>query len=139
YLGTSAYDQAYFIKSDKMGYPWLYGQTKGKFPIVGEVYNNDGASQFITKMTKNLDGLLLSTVFGSGRSTPDISPTAFLVDQCDKIYIAGWGGNVNSGNGFNGGSTQGMPLLNQMQTQTDGSDFYIAVFKPNVKDLYFAT
>jgi gliding motility-associated-like protein len=140
YLGTSAYDQAYFIKSDKMGYPWLYGQTKGNFTVVGEVYKNDGASQFITKMTKNLDGIILSTVFGSGRNIPDLSPTAFMIDECDKIYIAGWGGNVNSGLGFNGGSTQGMPLTNDaMQKQTDGSDFYIAVFKPNMKDLYFAS
>ena len=49
------------------------------------------ASQFIAVFSNNLEELLRSTVVGTGKGTPDISPTAFLVDVCNNIYISGWG------------------------------------------------
>ena len=71
----------------------------------------------------------ISTVFGSGRAIADISPTAFLVDRCDNIYVSGWGGNVNSPSyGYAGGSTNGMAVTGDAyRSTTDGSDFYFMV------------
>ena len=57
-------------------------------------YYVDGANQFIAIFSSDLDTLIRSTAIGTGKGSPDISPTAFLVDVCDKIYIAGWGSNL---------------------------------------------
>ncbi|HEY0976093.1 MAG TPA: PKD domain-containing protein, partial [Flavobacteriales bacterium] len=62
---------------------------------------------------------------GPGMGRPNISPTAFLVDFCDKIYISGWGSSIQGGNL----STAGLPHTNDAyQTTTDGNDFYLVVF-----------
>ena len=42
----------------------------------------------------------------------DLSPTAFLVSDCEQVYISGWGGetNANSGTGdVSGSTTFGLP------------------------------
>jgi len=136
-VGTNRYDQCYMVKTDKRGFPYVFGQTKGQFPISPNVYNNPGSGQFIAKYSINLENRLLSTVLGSGRSTPDISPTAFLIDRCDKVYISGWGGSVNATH--NGGNTSNMPTKDAIQPNTDGSDFWLAVLTKDFEELYFAS
>ncbi len=150
YLGTSAYDQAFFLQLGADGGVYVLGQTLGSWPVSAGVYSNAGSRQFIQKLSPNLDKSLLSTVFGSGRSTLDISPTAFLVDQCDRVYACGWGGDVNqrrydaypfaSANGY----THGMPTTaNAVRTTPDnataGSDFYLAQFAPGLTGLTYGT
>lgn len=153
YLGTSSYDQAFFVQLGADGGVYVLGQTLGAWPVSAGVYSNPNSRQFIQKLSPELDKSLLSTVFGSGRPTIDISPTAFLVDQCDRIYASGWGGEVNgfanplytyagfrSQNGF----THGMPTTpNAVRTTPDnataGSDFYLAQFAPNLSGLTYAT
>ena len=114
------------------------------------VYSNPGSRQFIQKLSPNLDQRLLSTVFGSGRTTIDISPTAFLVDQCDRIYVCGWGGNVNqdlyvAASPYNvNGYTHGLPVTpNAVRATPDtpnaGSDFYLAQFTPGLTGLLYGT
>ncbi|MGI4760772.1 MAG: gliding motility-associated C-terminal domain-containing protein [Janthinobacterium lividum] len=153
YLGTSAYDQAFFVQLGSDGGVYVLGQTLGAWPVSAGVYRNAGSRQFIQKLSPDLDKSLLSTVFGSGRSTIDISPTAFLVDQCDRIYACGWGGEVNgyinpiySYSGFvsQNGFTHGMPTTaNAVRTAPDnpsaGSDFYLAQFAPGLASLSYAT
>ncbi len=141
YLGTPLYDQAYFIDIDSKNNIFVTGQTEGNFPVKGAVYNNVRAKQFITSLNNNLDSIRLSSVFGApNAASPGLSPSAFLVDKCDRVYVAGWGGSTN--NGYNGAtsSTFSMPLtLNGFQKSTDGSDFYLAVFEPDLKQLSYAT
>ncbi|MDO7887675.1 DUF7948 domain-containing protein [Hymenobacter cheonanensis] len=153
YLGTSAYDQAFFVQLGADGGVYVLGQTLGQWPVSAGVYSNPGSRQFIQKLSPDLDKSLLSTVFGSGRSTLDISPTAFLVDQCDRIYACGWGGEVNgflnpiyTYPGFvnQNGYTHGMPTTpNAVRTAPDnptaGSDFYLAQFAPGMASLSYAT
>ncbi|MDQ3071880.1 MAG: gliding motility-associated C-terminal domain-containing protein, partial [Bacteroidota bacterium] len=113
------------------------GQTKGGlfFPVVGNVYENPGSSQFISKLSPGLDSLLLSTVFGSGRDEPDLSPSAFLVDRCGYVYFSGWGGDVNFS-----GSTRDLPISDSaFQKTTDGSDFYLAVFRNDLNKLIYSS
>jgi len=140
-VGTTAYDQCFMVKTDRDGFPYVYGQTKGNFPVTGGVYSNPGASQFVAKYEKDLKSVLFSTVIGSGRSTTDVSPTAFLVDQCYNIYVSGWGGQSNTTSyGFNGGSTSGMPKsTDAYQENTDGSDVWVAVFSRNMGKLIYGT
>jgi len=149
YFGSQAYDQVYFIKTGPDGYPYLYGQTKasGNTLMINATYGLPNSGQFIAKLSPNLSDLLWSTVFGTGDGKPNISPTAFMVDVCNRIYISGWGrifGNsIINGVPYPWGSvfgTVGMPVtLDAIQSQTDGQDFYVAVFSPNASGLDYAT
>jgi hypothetical protein len=158
YLGTSSFDQSYFLQLGADGGVYLLGQSMGAWPVSAGVYSNAGSHQFIQKLSTDLDQRLLSTVFGSGRTTIDISPTAFLVDQCDRVYVCGWGGSVNThfvngvfypgiydDNAFNfNGYTNGMPVTPNAvrgtpDSPTQGSDFYLAQFTPGLTGLLYGT
>ncbi len=140
YLGTNSYDQAYIIELDDDQDVYVVGQTNGNYPVTAGVYNNVGANQFIHKVDNNLTSTGFSTVFGSTNSaTINISLTAFLVDNCDNIYVGGWGGQVNSF-GLAGGNTFNMPITaNAIQSTTDGSDFYFIVLDRDAINLLYGT
>ena len=92
YLGTSGYDQAYFIQLNKQGGVYAYGQTDGAYPVSANVYSNPGSRQFIHQLNARLTTSVFSTVIGNGAlAARTISPTAFLVDNCGQIMISGWG------------------------------------------------
>lgn len=137
FIGTSAYDQAFFVELDAANNVYLLGQTQGNLPITPGLYGVANGRQFIQKFNPTLSASLYSTRFGSGQTLlPDISLTAFLVDDCERIYISGWGGSTNN----NGSSTNGLPVTsNAIQGTTDGSDFYLAQFKPGLTALEYAT
>ncbi len=142
FLGTGVYDQAYFVQVDTKGQVYTTGQTASStFPVKGTTYRVPGAKQFITVFNRNLDSIVVSTTFGSSASSgPNISPSAFLVDICNRVYVSGWGGTTN--NSFNGttGQTTGMPVTtNAFQKTTDGADFYLIVLSPDLQSLAYAT
>jgi hypothetical protein len=148
YLGTSAYDQAYFVQLGTDGGVYVLGQSLGTYPITPGLYTTPNGHQFIHKLDANLSATQLATVFGSGRNTIDISPTAFLVDNCDRVFVCGWGGGANqmTGGGIgylnaNAGSyTRGLPTTAYaVQSTTDGSDFYLAQFGAGLKNLAYGT
>lgn len=136
YLGTNSYDQAYILEIDNAGDIYVTGQTKGSYPVSTGVYSNNNANQFIHKMNNSLTTTDFSTVFGSGLgNSVDISITAFLVDNCKNIYVAGWGGSTN-----NEGNTDNMPYTtNAIQSTTDGSDFYFIVLERGAQSLLYGT
>lgn len=140
YIGTSAYDQSHFIQLDNSYNVYVYGQSLGAFPVSGGVYSVANSRQFIAKLDNNLAGILLSTRFGTGASTyPNISPTAFLVDICENVYVSGWGGAVFGYNPYNSG-TSGLAVTgNATQATTDGHDFYLMALTPNMTSLQYAT
>jgi len=140
YIGTSAYDQCYFVKTDKYGKPFIYGQSEGVHSASAGVYANKDAKMFLKKLDFNLSSVELETTFGAlNKSRPDISPTALLVDECERIFISGWGA-INFTPEFSGGGTFNMPLTpDAHQKQTDGYDFYLAVFSKNFTELQYAT
>lgn len=140
FLGTTLYDQAYFLDLDSQEEVYVFGQTRGPYPIIGNVYNNANSGQFIHKLTNNLDSTIFSTVFGSGTPEPNISPTAFLVNECDNLYLSGWGGDVNNANSNNTGNTNGMPTTaNAFSRTTDGSDFYLMSLSSDGSQLLYGT
>src|SRR5690606_14810164 len=94
FTGTSNFDQVYFLDLNEDEEVFIYGQTSGSFPITPGVYSNPNSGQFVQKLDRTLSDLKFSTVFGSGRGVPDISPTAFLVNECNNLYMTGWGGVV---------------------------------------------
>ncbi len=141
FIGTEDYDQAYFVDLDSSGHIYLLGQTQGAFPVTAGVYSNPGSGQFIQKLGTALDTIFYSTVVGTGAGSPDISPTAFLVNECENILLSGWGGVLNHpGFGYIGGSTIGLPITeNAYQKETDGTDFYLMVLLQDAQQLLYAT
>jgi hypothetical protein len=154
YVGTSAYDQAYFIELNPAQEVYLYGQTQGSYPVSAGVFSQSGGGQFIHKLSHDLQSSAFSTVFGSGGNSPNISPTAFLVSDCNKIYLAGWGGLLNTptiriGNGpssyvvtrnFIGGSTAGLKVSSDAyQRTTSGNDFYLMVLDADASAFLYGT
>ncbi len=140
FTGTPAFNQVYFLDLDKNENVYVYGQTVGAFPITAGVYNNPNSGQFVQKFDNSLSTLLFSTVFGSGIGIPNISPTAFLVNDCNNIYLSGWGGNVNSGLGYWNSSTAQMPITSDaLQKTTSGSDFYFMVLSDDATKFLYAT
>lgn len=141
YLGTSAADVSFFIDLDSDEEVYAFGQTFGNYPVSPGVYNNPNSGQFIHKISPDLSTSRWSTRIGAGDGNPDISPTAFLVvteNNCNNIYIAGWGGSSLNGTGS---GVTGMPTTEDAYRRTtiNGRDFYIAVYKRNMERLLYAT
>ena len=140
YMGTSSYDQTYFIQLDPDDDVYVVGQTTGNYPIQGDVYANANSGQFIHKFTNDLNTSLWSTTIGTGSGAVDISPTAFLVSDCNKIFLAGWGGLTNGLSQATSSSTNGLPVTSDAyQSSTDGSDFYLIVLEEEASGLLYAT
>jgi gliding motility-associated-like protein len=131
YLGTGGTDQVYGIQFDRNGFPYVMGQTTGSWPIQNATYSNPGARQFISKLKPDLSAYVYSTVFGRADVLPNISPTAFLVDRCENVYVSGWGGLISPSRPdiYPNSGTQNMPLMNALDPVTDGADFYFFVLK----------
>jgi gliding motility-associated-like protein len=125
YIGTSATDQVFGLKFDKSGFPYITGQTRGSWPVINATFSNPGAPQFIAKLQPNLSSYVYSTSFGRPATTPNISITAFLVDNCENVYVSGWGGEISSA-GTN-------PIT------PDGHDFYFFVLKKNASAQLFGS
>lgn len=140
FVGTGNYDQVYFVDLDADNNVYITGQTNGgTYPVFpASVYNNANSGNFIHKMNSNLNSTVFSTVIGNGNGFANLSPSAFLVDRCNKIFLSGWGGNVNGG--AIGSTTTGLATsAGAFQTTTDGSDFYFLVLEPNATSLHYAT
>lgn len=140
YLGTVADDAVYLIDLDPQENPHVFGLTKGTYPVSDGVYQNAGSGQFIHALDPSLSKTLFSTVVGSGRTGPDISPTAFLVNECGNIYLSGWGGTVNVRNGILTSSTKGLPVTaDAYRKTTDGSNYWIGLLEQGAKSLLYGT
>jgi CHU_C Type IX secretion signal domain/PKD domain len=140
YTGTPLFDQVYFVDLNKDDEVYVYGQTTGTFPVTSGTYSNSNGKQFLQKFNKDLKRVVFSTVFGSGRSVPDISPTAFLINDCNNIFMTGWGGLTNRSRWGNTTSTIGLRVTNDAyQTTTSGSDFYFIVLTADASELLYAT
>ncbi|HEU5147341.1 MAG TPA: PKD domain-containing protein, partial [Chryseosolibacter sp.] len=143
YTGTNQYNQVYFLDLNADEEVYVYGQTVGDFPITPGVYSNPGSGQFVQKFSNDLDTVIFSTVFGAGRGVPDISPTAFLVNDCNNLYMSGWGGLINTATGHwpnTNSSTFGLPTTpDAFQSNTSGSDFYFIVLTDDATERLYAT
>ncbi|MCR4828629.1 MAG: gliding motility-associated C-terminal domain-containing protein [Bacteroidales bacterium] len=148
FFGSAAYDQCYFVRCGKSDDVFLFGQTKasGSTLIYNANYNTPNSGQFLARFKPNLDSLRWSTVFGTGNGQPNISPTAFAADICNRVYLAGWG-RIFCGYYLNGmtqpwnqNGTFGMAVTSDAyQGTTDAQDFYIMSMDANASGLVYAT
>lgn len=143
YLGTNRADQIYGIQTDKTGNIYVMGTTEGTWPVQNaSIFGAANSKQFISKLDPNLSNYIYSTTFGSGSALPNISPTAFLVDRCENVYVSGWGGKSNTKEGYANGTTKGMPVTaDAIKPITDpsGSDFYFIVIKKDAASQLYGT
>jgi gliding motility-associated-like protein len=139
YMGTGGHDQVYGIQFDKNQFPYVMGISLGNWPIQNATFSNPGAHQFLGKLKKDLSGWEYSTVFGTASTQTNISPVAFLVDNCENVYVGGWGGAVTSA-GYSNASTTGMPITGDaIQNTTDGRDLYFIVLKKDAASQLFGS
>jgi gliding motility-associated-like protein len=142
YVGTSGIDQIYGIQFDLKGFVYIMGQTTGDMPLINSGYNSQTVGkQFIGKLQPDLSAYVYRTRFGTNGPRPNISPTAFLVDRCENVYVSGWGGSISgSTNIYLSGGTTGMETTaDALQRTTDGKDFYFFVLKKDAAGLLYAS
>lgn len=140
YTGTGNYDQVFFVQTDNQNNVFAMGQTTGSMPMSTGVYGVPNGKQFVQKFNNSLNTRMLSTTFGKAGTMPSLSPSAFLVDVCGRIYVSGWGGGTNSSyhNGMD--NVFGMvTTADAFQKSTDGSDFYLMVMAPDFGNLLYAS
>ena len=137
YVGTSSYDQTYLIDLDPADNVYVVGQTADNaFPVFGASGADSGAHHFIMKLRPTLDSAFFSGTFGvSGKAKPDLSPAAFMVDNCGRIFFSGWSDAISRNS-----SILNYPITpNAYQTSTDGRDFYLAVWTADMDSLIYAS
>jgi len=136
YIGTSNYDQCYFVETDNSNEIYLVGQSvNGSFPVINSGFVIPNSSQFVMRLDSNLINVLNSTVFGNGSSNINISPSAFLVDICGNIYISGWGESL-----FTNTPLNGMPITGDaFQNLTTSPGFYLLVIERDFTDILYGS
>ncbi len=137
FIGTADYNQCYFVELDRDEDVYVVGQKKGAWQITPSTIwrTPNGGGQFLMKLNSDLNTVIYSTEFGTNNSAVNISPTAFLVDVCEFVYVSGWGGATN----FEGFTT-GLPVsANAYDATTTGSDLYILVLQPDIVGIEYAT
>ena len=142
YLGTRRIDQAYLLDIDGENNVYVFGQTEGPYPVSAGVYNNPNSGQFIHSIDPTLSQTRYSTIFGSGKGSPNISPTGFMVNSCGNVFLAGWGGFITPpGSGyFSDLGVRNMPITSDaLRSSTDGSDFYLMVLERDAQRLLFGS
>jgi PKD repeat protein len=137
FIGTSNSDQVYLLDLDPEENILVAGLTNGSYPIFQANYSRANSGQFIHKLDADLATSLMSTAIGTGRGVPDISLTAFMVNDCGNIYLSGWGSNLGAGTGL---STRNLPTTSDaFRRTTDDADFYIIILEKNANSLLYAT
>ncbi|TNE80382.1 MAG: PKD domain-containing protein [Bacteroidetes bacterium] len=139
YFGSTDYDQIYFCDLDLKGRFYIYGQTASVLARSAGAYGRDKGGMFVSIFDSSLKTIEYQTTFGNQDNNPNLSPTAFVVDLCDKVYMAGWGSDFSIYS-YHPGSSANMPLTpDAMQSSTDGEDFYLIVLDKNLQSLVYST
>ena len=142
YIGTNSYDQCYFVEVDRFNTIYTVGQTRGAFPILNSPYSDPNSGAFIMRLDSNLATIDYSTVFGNGNVNAQFSPSAFLVDRCQNVYVSGWGGSVVGGSPLTGMRTTNDSITSAANdiiytTSGDGFNFYLTVFERDMQSQLF--
>jgi gliding motility-associated-like protein len=143
FYGSSGVDIIYGIQFDKFSFPYIMGTTTGIIATTPGVYAEPGGKQFISKLNQNLTSIIFSTNFGTNSSIPNISPTAFLIDRCENMYVSGWGGDANKRENYvPSAGTKGMTVVagsDAVSLTTDGSDFYFIVLSKDASTIKYGS
>lgn len=145
YWGSTAYDQAYFVKLDPQQNVVVMGQAFDSVSVTPGVYKNNSGTIFVTRFSPDLNTVITSTRLGNSVPKNALPPSAFVVDICGQIYGSVWGGYNNRSrysrltHSFRS-TTNALPVTSDaLQTNTDTSDFWFFVLSPSMDNLVYAT
>jgi hypothetical protein len=138
FIGAVGYDQSFIVGTDKSNHVYIFGQSDavGDFFNINTAIGVSGGNQFLMKLNPLLNSVVWSNAFGNATGAPDITPTALLVDLCDKIYCTGWGGVINT---FGTGTAGLVTTPDAFQSTTDNNDFYLFVMDNQAQSLEYAS
>ncbi len=129
YLGGDGQDEIQYLSEDNQGRLWICGISTSELPLIGDGYNDPGSWQFIACFDPELNNLIHYHLVGAGQgSTNMFWPSAFMVDDCNRIYLTGDGGaqtvsNVN---------------ITPDALYSEGS-FYTAVYGADMSELIYGS
>jgi gliding motility-associated-like protein len=123
YFGSSSTDQNFFIETDRNDNVLVFGQSDGGITATPGVYSGPTTGMYIARFNPSLTAHHFTTTSG------DLAPTAFLVDNCGYIYIAGHGAS-------GGPSTY---EVSPTAINATGAGFYLMVLEPNAVALNYGT
>jgi gliding motility-associated-like protein len=94
YYGTSGNDICVFMDTDAGGNVYVCGNTFGAagIPITTGVYSNPNSATFISKLDPMMQTIIYSTQIGTGNIFDVPQLTAFMINECENIYISGFFG-----------------------------------------------
>lgn len=140
FIGTLAYDQAYFLQVDRNDDVFVLGQTGGDLTPSSGVYSNPNSGLFIKQLNTDLNTTVRQTVLGNGNGEVNVSPTAFLVDVCGNLYVSGWGAGMQ-GTLQQSAPLSGMPVTSDafQQNHGDGYNFYLMVLSREMVSLLYGS
>ncbi len=143
YNGTSNRDRNFLLDLDDDTNVYVFGHSMGSYPVFGNnVFFQPNGNQFIHKFNPDLSQSIKSMIFGNMDSTKtEVSPTAFMVDNCQNIYLSGYG--RNGGSSSPQGLSNGLPITNNIdevdgaRSISDGQDFYFMVLDASWEKVNF--
>jgi gliding motility-associated-like protein len=130
YGKADKYSQAYMTKIDNRGYVYLFGQidSAGADFNVNTGFGNDNGEMYISTLSNDLTERIWSTTFGGLEGDPRLSPSAFSVGVCAKIFLSAWG------------DVRNYPTSpDAYKTNTNSSDFYIMLLDIDATELVYGT
>jgi gliding motility-associated-like protein len=92
YYGTTGLDVCAFVETDAAGNVYVFGNATGGsgIPATAGVYSNPNSATFISKFDPQLQTVIYSTQIGTGNLSDWAQLTAFMIDECENIHIAGF-------------------------------------------------
>ncbi|MCB0514616.1 MAG: PKD domain-containing protein [Bacteroidetes bacterium] len=134
YLGTTSFDQAYFIDLDTDERVFVFGLSKGNISVTPGVYNNANGHMFVYCLDQDFTSSYWQTrLGGGGNNFPKIAPTAFRVDLCGNIYAGGYILEGTSGFSYTPDAVQ------TTAADSQGEDFYLIVLEKDAADIAYGT
>lgn len=137
FIGTNNYDQAFFVKVGPDNSPYILGQTAGTSFPTKNTSGNANLGIFISKFKKDLSDIQISKKIGANNLV-NISPSAFSVDKCGRVYFSGWGG-LSAGDNTTGNTNGLKTTVDAVKRTTDGRDFYMAVYTSDLTTEIYGT
>lgn len=141
FLGSPGDEQIFFIDIDGQGRIYANGTTDSNLVTLGTNYNDPNSGQYIARFSIALGNLDWLGRYGTRSGSPEMALSAFVVDLCNNVYVSGWTGRL--GEGLGGTNIPGPTNLaltnNAYQTSSNGGDFYLAAFGPNMLTLQYST
>ena len=133
-IGSTGNDQMFFTQIDKNNKVYVLGQTDNVavIPDASNSYSGitTGEGTFISILSNDLLTIEATAKFRR------MAPTALLVDDCDRIYLAGYKSDAG-GALTNFDVISEDPITSPLKTQSGTGGFYIGVLSPDADDLIF--